>query len=656
MLPRSIRLAVRSFYPNGQTDKESCGLGQTTANGDVNVKRGVWIVFLLAGVVIGYLAGAGFPGLLDMARVVETSSIGAQTEASGQNEQPVPGEEVALPVPEVPVELKELPQAEWLSTTYYPAASIAYATLNLELAANPANPQTGLGPLFASKELQPAWQQAVTETLGPVGEGLLPLLPECKGIDIFALPPSESTPMGILIHVLWPEPDLTLLSEGILAPVAAGQPDSATVTDRIDGHPLQGVHGPRGEMLILAEQSGVWIANHRAILESLAATRPGDATPPVHESENTLLNGEVSWLTAVARRPVGDLPPNAPLAWLWGGPWHAQSFRIEAGEGPSGSVIAAGMKTGEDAPSDDLWPATFSGAIWRPPASLGRLAFSMPEMRGPMLTESEDSNGENGNDGGQGRRGRRDRNDRGERGEQIQGESQNSQNPSESESMQSGSEERPRRASRGRRGRGRFLPPVNALVIDLVDNGTDDPAWLARLPDPDGKIAEWFTAIHEGTSPIAESVYTEPVQDGAAIAYEFEDGPFLHFFGVDRILVTAKEKEEVLLFEDEAILDQLPALLVPRPEDIEQDSDVGENYLAYADLTPELILAMIAFEAGGDEQAADLAVQLKPFIETVRMIAERSEDQITVKSKAPNTPANVIGLMTLITAIQLLAG
>ena len=216
----------------------------------------------------------------------------------------------------------------------------------------------------------------------------------------------------------------------------------------------------------------------------------------------------------------------------------------------------------------------------------------------------------------------------------------------------------------GRRGGNRSLfPPLDALVIDLIDNGTDDPAWLVRLPDAKGQVAKWFTSIHKGTSSLSETVYSETVHDGGAVAYEFENDPFLRWLGSTRILVTTAENE-VLIFLDESVLEQLPALLVSEDSISETSSNDGGNgesgeeaagmYLAYADLTPELVLALLAFESGQDRAGADLTLMLKPLIDRVSVCVERNGPKLQLTSEASNCPANLIGLSTLLNAVYLL--
>lgn len=215
----------------------------------------------------------------------------------------------------------------------------------------------------------------------------------------------------------------------------------------------------------------------------------------------------------------------------------------------------------------------------------------------------------------------------------------------------------------GRSSRMRMFPPIGAIVIDIVNTGADDPPWLAHLPDPDGEITKWFTRLSRGQGPMAETVWAEEIRDGAATAFEFEEGPFLHWLGTSRLLVTTAEGE-VLVFEDEAVLDELPALIVPGPTAIPKDEQQGSNgdeadppapgVLAYADMSPELIKAMVAFQAGGNDAAVELVKILDPFVDSMCVSAERNGPQLTMRSKAPTGPANLIGIAVLISAAQML--
>ncbi len=586
------------------------------------MKRGGWIVILLVGVIIGYVAGVNLPvsSSLLMGKDDASDSV---VEVEPSSSQSVSEEPAATPK----LEPKPLANADWLLREFLPASSVAYATVDLEAVyRDPESTTPGVAALFDREPLRSMWQNAALDALGPCAEELIPMIPEWKSLDIFALPPSrEGLMVDLVVHAEWPQPDFEGFSDRVLGAIAADMPHAASAREELEGYPLHCIRGEGTELVALAETEGIWVANHRAVLQNLIAAKPGEVTPVASVPSEPLLAEAGTWLTLMVSRPPGEVPVDAPLGWLWNAPWRPISFRLEANDLPGVSKLTAALDLDEGALPEDTWPAAFSSLPSRPAASLGRIAFSMPRLQ-PQTGPDE-------NPERKGKVGERDRANAPKLG-------------------------------MGRRGlREGLLPPMGSVVIDLVDTGAADPPWLARLPDSDGEIANWLAQIVDGNSPLSKTIDAAPVGDGDVTALEFrEDGPYTRWFGTTRVFAAAAPGE-VLIFVDEAVMERLEGLSYPAPplgrdmvskQENGEGETLGTNYLAYADLTPELILALMAFEAGGGEQAKEVVNTFKPLVGPVTMNAQRQDRRMVLTSEAPAGPANFIGLATLFTAVRML--
>lgn len=607
------------------------------------MKRGGWVVILLIGVIIGYVAGVNLPDSFSKLMgkdgtnqpVMEVDSSSSQTVSEEPDAKPK-------------LEPKALANGDWLLCEFLPASSVACATVDLEAVYRDHGANApGIAALFDREPLLSMWQNAAMDALGPCAEELIPMIPEWTSLEIFALPPSREGLMAdLVVHADWPQPDFEGFSERVLGRIAADIPNAATAREELEGYPLHCVRGEGAELVALAETGGIWVANHRAVLQNLIAARPGEVTPVSPVPSEPLSTQAGTWLTLMVARPPGEVPPGAPLGWLWNAPWCATSFRLEASDLPGASILTAALDLDEDALPEEVWPAAFTGLPSRPAASLGRIALSMPK---PQPQTGPDESAE-----------RQDRRERKQKSKAQSGREKRAVRNRDGAS----------KSAFGKRGlRGGLLPPMDSVVIDLVDTGAADPPWLARIPDPDGEIENWLIRIVDGGSPLSKTVDAQPVGNGEVTAFEFlEDGPYARWFGTTRVFAAAAPGE-VLFFVDEAVMEQLEALSVPAldyppppplgaktpPKQVDGEGETADaNYLAYADLTPELILALMAFEAGGGDQAAEVVKTFKSLVGPVTVSAERQERRVLLTSEAPTGPANFIGLATLFTAIRML--